>query len=253
MSPWFRRSILRKFLIVVSCSLPGCFPMTLAFAQHPVRNAGSAVHIAPPIYRTPASSAPSIHAPLFTPRTSVARSADAFGTAGFRPPRRPTRPFPPGWLFYESPFLFGGPFWGLNSCWMTCDFFWPWTMDYATYSSPGLTNPGPTNYISQEYEAPVYGYGEERLDLPQLFLKDGTILNVTDYWLVDDQLHFTLIDESGAKPAEHVIPFDALDLQTTVDANTRRGFRFMLRNEPVEQYLRDHPDGPPPIVTPPGE
>jgi hypothetical protein len=42
-------------------------------------------------------------------------------------------------------------------------------------------------------------------------------------------------------------------LQTTVDRNTRRGFRFTLRNEPVEQYLGDHPDGLPPIVTPPRE
>jgi hypothetical protein len=32
-------------------------------------------------------------------------------------------------------------------------------------------------------------------------------LNVTDYWLVDDHLHFTMIDENGRKPAEHVISF----------------------------------------------
>jgi hypothetical protein len=151
-------------------------------------------------------------------------------------------------VLYESPFLLGGPFWGLNSCWATCDLFWPWALGYTTVSSLGATN-----YISQEFEVPVYGYGEERPDLPQLFLKDGTILNVTDYWLVDNQLHFTMIDEEGAKPVEHVIPFDALDLQTTVDANTRRGFRFMLRNEPVEQYLRDHPEGPPPPITAPRE
>ena len=100
--------------------------------------------------------------------------------------------------------------------------------------------------VSQVYEPPVYVYGEERPDLPQIYLKDGTILNVTDYWLVDDQLHFMMIEENGTTAMEHVIPFDALDLQTTVDANTRRGFRFMLRNEPVERYLRDHPDGPPP-------
>jgi hypothetical protein len=94
-------------------------------------------------------------------------------------------------------------------------------------------------------------YGEERSDLPLLFLKDGTILNVTDYWLGDGQLHFTLLQENRTKPAEQVIPFDALDLQTTVDANTRRGFHFMLRNEPFEQYVRDHPDAPPSTETPP--
>jgi hypothetical protein len=41
-----------------------------------------------------------------------------------------------------------------------------------------------------------------------------------------------------------------LDLQKTVDSNTRRGFRFVLRDEPFEQYLRDHPDGAPPAVPP---
>jgi len=246
MSPLVHRSILKKFFVIVSCTLAVCFATTPALAQHS-HTAGGGVHIsAPPISHAPIS-APTIHAPIFTSRTSVGASAGAFGGAGFRP-RRPIRPFPPVLILYESPFLLGGPFWGLNSCWTTCDLFWPWTVDYTTVSSLGATN-----YMSQEFEAPVYGYGEERLDLPQLFLKDGTILNVTDYWLVDNQLHFTMIDEEGAKPAEHVIPFDALDLQTTVDANTRRGFRFMLRNEPVEQYLRDHPEGPPPPVTPPRE
>jgi hypothetical protein len=100
----------------------------------------------------------------------------------------------------------------------------------------------------QVYETPVYDYGEERT-LPRLYLKDGTIVSVTDYWLVDDQLHFT-IQEDDEKPVEQAIPFDELDLQKTVDANTRRGFRFVLRDEPFEQYLRDHPDGAPPAVPP---
>ena len=255
MAPLVRRSILKQLLIVVSC-LPVCLPTPLAWAQHPAgHTGGGVVHIsAPPISHAPISSAPIIHtpiiyAPISPPRTSAAPSAGALGPAGFRPPRRPIRPFPPVFVLYESPFLLGGPFWGLNSCWRgTCDLFWPWALDYISASSPG-----PTNYISQVYEAPIYAYGEERPDLPQLFLKDGTILNVTDYWIVDDQLHFTMIEEEGTKPAEHVIPFEALDLQTTVDANTRKGFRFMVRNEPLEQYVRDHPEGPPPVVTPPHE
>jgi hypothetical protein len=253
MSPLVPRSILKKFLIVVSCTLPVCVPTTLAVAQHPaVGTAGGVVHTsAAPISHFPIFSAPIMHAPISTPRMSVAPSAGALGTAGFRFPRRPVRPFPPVLVAYESPFLLlpGGSFWGLNSCWWaSCDLFWFWTLGYKTVSSPG-----PTNYVSQVYETPVYVYGEERADLPQLFLKDGTILNVTDYWLVDDQLHFTMIEENGTKPAEHVIPFQALDLQTTVDADTRRGFRFILRNEPFEQYLRDHPEGPPRTVTSPRE
>ena len=170
------------------------------------------------------------------------------GSLRFPPPRRPIRPFPPVYLVYWSPFVFGGPFSGFN-CWSAnCNLFWPGLFDEVAVSSPG-----PVNYVSPAYEAPVveYGdYGDEDRDMPQLYLKDGSVLNVADYWLVDDQLHFTIVQAYGAKPAEEVIPFEALDLQKTVDVNTRRGFRFLLRNEPFEQYVRDHPEGPPPALAP---
>lgn len=261
MSPLFRRSLLRYSLIALPCTLAICISTTLTLAQHTAAHpTGAPVHTyAPPISHVPISSAPMIqppmiHAPVIhaptiyapsSPRIPVAPLAGSLGTAGFRPLRRPIRRFPPVLVIYESPALLEGPFWGLNSCWWAaCDLFWSWPLASTTVSYPA-----PTNYISQTYETTVNVYGEERSDLPQLFLKDGTILNVTDYWLVDGQLHFTMIEENGTKPAEQMIPFDALDLQTTVDANTRRGFRFMLRNEPFEQYLRDHPD-PPSIVTP---
>jgi hypothetical protein len=96
----------------------------------------------------------------------------------------------------------------------------------------------------------MYVYGDEREDLPQLYLQDGTILNVTDYWLVDNLLHFKVIEDTGMKPVEHSIPFAELDLQKTVDVNTHRGFHFLLRNEPFEQYVREHPEGPPPVSSP---
>jgi hypothetical protein len=123
--------------------------------------------------------------------------------------------------------------------------FWPWTFGYTNFSSPG-----PVNYVAQPAETPVYIYGGEREDFPQLFLKDGTILNVTDYWVVNDQLHFKVIEAIGQKPVEHSVSFDDLDLQKTIDANTARGFRFILRNAPFEQYLSEHPEEPPPALTP---
>jgi hypothetical protein len=255
MSPLVRRSILKEFLVVVSCMLSVCVLTAPASAQRPaVRTGGGGTRVsAPPIYHAPISSAPMvrapiIHTPISPPRISIPPIGGAVGTAALRHPWRPIRPFPPVFVVYEFPFI-GGPIWGWNSCWWaTCDLFWPGILGTTTVYSSGLTN-----YISQVYETPVYVYGEEGPDLPQLFLKDGTVLNVSDYWLVDDQLHFMMMEENEAKPAEHVIPFDALDLQTTVDVNTRRGFRVMLRNEPFEQYVRDHPEGPPPTVTPPRE
>jgi hypothetical protein len=178
----------------------------------------------------------------------VVPSTNALHTVVIRPPHRPIRPFPPVIIVFTPSFFFGTSLWGPYSCWSAiCDSFWPGTFGYATVSSPG-----PTNYVTQVYETPVYVYGAERPDLPQLYLKDGTILNVTDYWLVDGQLHFTIIEEDGGK-LEQVIPFDQLDLQKTVDRDTQRGFRFMLRNEPLEQYVRDHPEGPPPVITSPHE
>jgi len=60
---------------------------------------------------------------------------------------------------------------------------------------------------------PGYVYGYEGEDTPQLFRKTGAILNVTDYWLVDDQLHFTVIEQAGPKAVEQSIPLNLLDLQ----------------------------------------
>jgi hypothetical protein len=253
MEPLVHRSIVKKFpLVAVSCICAVCVVSLPVLAQQAARAAAGVAHTsAVPVHGTPISPAPIVHAsiihtPMSSARTTIESTAGgAASTVRFRSPRRPIRRFPSVWAVYEFPSPLE-PFWGWNSCWSaTCDLFWSWTLDYATVS------PGPANYVLQASETPVYVYGEERLDLPQLFLKDGTILNVTDYWLVDNQLHFTMIEEYDGKATEHVIPFDALDLQTTVDVNTRRGFRFMLRNEPFEQYLRDHPEGPPPVIAPP--
>jgi hypothetical protein len=83
-------------------------------------------------------------------------------------------------------------------------------------------------------------------DRPRLYLRNGTIYSVTDYWLFNGQIHFTTLEEGGTKSVEQVIPFEDLDLQQTIDVNTRRGFRFVLRNAPIEHYLRDGNQGNPP-------
>jgi hypothetical protein len=246
MPPLYRRSTSKEFLrfcIVLVCA-------SQVLAQHaPSRVAGGAHYPAPPISHVPISRpttlpAPLFRAPIYAPRLISPPSAGRLGTPALHIPWHPIRRFPPVLFIYGFP-LFAAP-WGFNSCWSAaCDFFWPWTFDYTSvYAS------GSTNFASPMYEAPAYDYGLESPSLPQLFLKDGSILNVTDYWLVDDQLHFTMIEDDGAKPQEHVIPYELLDLQKTVDVNTRRGFRFVLRDEPVEQYMRDHPEGPPPPLAP---
>lgn len=230
-----RCSIFSKFLMVVACAVSA----PLVWAQHgPVRPVGGGgVHIS----STPVSHAPAYHGPTYAPAPRYSGFAPR-GTfnPGFGHPIHPIRPFRPVVVIYYPLVVGPAPFWQFNSCWWaSCDLFWTLgsvTVPYYQYSPP--------NYVVEppQYEAPVYG--EESRDLPQLYLKDGSILSVTDYWVINDRLHFTMIEAEGAKPVEHDIPFDQLDLQKTIDANTARGFKFMLRNEPVEEYVRDHPDKP---------
>jgi hypothetical protein len=242
------------------CLLVAAFVVlsTLASAQHtavpPVVHPPVApMRVTPPIYRapvvqTPIIRPPIIHGPAFMPPRSVpVPPTRSLGTSIVLPPVRtfrPIRPVAPVVYVYRPLFFFGDPFWRANSCfYANCNWYWPWTLGYTNVSSPG-----PVNYVAQVPERQVYVYGGEREDFPQLFLKDGTVLNVTDYWVVDGQLHFKQIEAIGQKPVEQSIPFAELDLQKTVDANTARGFRFVLRNEPVEEYVRHHPE-PPPALT----
>ena len=79
---------------------------------------------------------------------------------------------------------------------------------------------------------------------PQLIFKDGTTYTVADYWRVDDQLHFITSEEGGTKSVPHTVPFGDLDVQRTTDANTAQGFRFVVRDEPIEQWLQHHAQHP---------
>lgn len=247
-----RRSILTNCSLGFRCLLV-CMLVPPTLAQHPV---GRGAAPTPPVMHTPVYHAPTYqiptyrapsYAPLYAPHTSTASSARAFGLVTIRPPFRPIRPFPPI-RFYIFP-VASGPFWSSNFCWWaTCDQFWTYALLYNSIPND-VWNPA-NSFLPPPSQTPVYVYGEQRPDTPQLFLKDGTSLYVTDYWVVDEQLHFIIAQEDGMKPEEQVIPFDELDLQKTVDVNTNRGFRFMLRNEPFEQYVRDHPEGPPATLKP---
>jgi len=168
---------------------------------------------------------------------------------------RPLRPIPPTLPFFPVPFFWGSSFfrfwpgYGIGSFWWPCAPYWGWGFGCSSLPYYGY---GYGSFAAPFYVPPTYLGGDAGQTLPRLYLKDGTVLEVTDYWLVDNQLHFTLEGEAPTEP-EHVIDFDALDLQRTINVNTRLGFRFVLRNEPVEQYLRDHPDEEPPLARPPAE
>ena len=106
----------------------------------------------------------------------------------------------------------------------------PWAFPAWTLVSPYCINPWPT-YVFVGTTTPAY---------PQLVFKDGTTYTVRDYWRVDDQLHFITIEDGGTKSVEHTAPLSDVDVPRTTDEDTARGFRFVLRDEPIEQWLRDH-------------
>jgi hypothetical protein len=195
-------------------------------------------------------SAPRVSTPPIAP-AAVPRSRVLAGRAGAG--FRPIFPFGGG-----APFFFGRPFlrfrvgFAFNADWWPgfCP-FWGWGFGCTDWPNYGLAYESAPQYATpQIYEYPVYFYGREEQEMVELFLKDGTVIRVTDYWFVDGQVHFT-VGEEGEQPAEQVIDLDELDLQRTIDVNTRHGFRFVMRNEPWEQYLRDHPNETPPPITPP--
>ena len=247
---WFLKPTL---IAAFSCLLLSLVSVPL-FAQHPMRVAPPPVPFPPaahaPVYRGPTYQPPTYPSPAYTPmypsRIS-GMSANPLNTVVVLPPVRPIHPFPPAFRFYLFPVAV--PVYPTNFCWWaTCGGVWTSAL---IYNGLPLNTWNPANFVAPPGpEPPVYVYGAEGPDLPQLFLKDGTILFVNDYWVMDDQLHFTIIEDEGMTPAEHVVPFDELDLQKTVNVNTQRGFRFMLRNEPFELYIRDHPEGPPASLSP---
>lgn len=245
---------------LLACSLGGS-----AFAQHPGGHFGGTPHVSVP---------PATHAPLSRPVLPVRPPLTSPGARGsfVRPPviRVPSAPpFVAGYPFSRFPVLphrrfrpappfpivppvgfglFGIPFFGLGFGWPDCSQFliWGYTCnglplyEYGAGYSPVPIEP---SYQQPQMEIetwPVY-YGTENPVHPELHLKDGTVYSVTDYWLVDGELHFKVIEGFGPTVVEHTINFDQLDLQKTIDVNTARGFRFVLRNAPIEQYLKDHP------------
>jgi hypothetical protein len=270
---FLRGSILRKIMLVASGVLACAWLQTpVALAQHGGGggHAGGGGHFAGgggTHMSAPHGSALAGHGAESGFRSSGIALPGARFNAGsfrFRPHPIHPRPFPPrpfpifGFpVFFNAPFFFGGafnsfwwppcgPFWGPG-----CSFSpfygygggygygfdfgngWPSYGSVGQGATPGYDNP------------PPFLYGQGARDLVELFFKDGTVFDVTDYWLVDGQIHFKTLDEHDTKLVEQTRDFADLNLQTTIDVNTERGFKFTLRNEPLEQYLRNHPDTSP--------
>jgi hypothetical protein len=244
-----RDSVPSKILLIAACALVSvCIQPPVATAQrvgggvHPISGARMAPPprvVVPPAPRTTVSQPRVITSPRLTvlgPRFGLRPGPNHL----FR--RR---------LFFPASFSWFGPAFAFNSFWwQNCSPSWVWG-----YYCNGLPfygygyGYGFENYVTlQPYEAPVYLYASEERELARLYLKDGSVYSVSDYWFVNGQVHFIAVEEGGAKSVEQTIPFGDLDVQKTVNVNARRGFRVVMRDEPIEQYMHDHPDLIPPLL-----
>lgn len=239
-------SMQKRILLVATCVLAYlCVHTPIATAQHPGGHTGGhvggGVRTGAPHVFVPPASHPATSRPPF-----IAGPQPPGVNAGFHFRPRPINVLRRR-LFFGAPFFSCGL--GFNSVWWpNCGPFWGWGFYYNPLPFIGY---GFENYVTlQPYQVPVYLYGPEEQEQVWLYLKDGTAYSVVDYWFVTGQVHFIAVEDGGAKSVEHVIGFDELDVQKTIDVNTRRGFRVVRRDEPLEQYLRDHPDPMPPLLEP---
>ena len=113
--------------------------------------------------------------------------------------------------------------------------------DPCRFSVVDFVSPVPSSPALIVPSVPTYFFiASQSAIRPQLVFKDGTTYNVADFWRADDQLHFVTSEEGGTKSVPHTVPFGDLDLQRTTEANTAQGFKFRMRDEPIEQWLQHH-------------
>ena len=125
------------------------------------------------------------------------------------------------------------PFYGWCRPWLVQPYA---LLPFAYPVSYGLSYP----FVDYALPSPTYVFvGSAAASYPQLVFNNGTSYTVADYWRVDDQLHFITVEEGGTKFVPHTVPFDDLDVEQTKDRATAEGFRFLIRDKPIEQWLED--------------
>lgn len=248
-------SLLKKLWFAAACALACAWVLTpAAFGQHtghPVGgHAGAGGHPVGGRVSAPRAAIPPASHPTFSRPPVVFEQNAGFsqGVGGFEQRT----------IFIHRPIFVRAPFFWLGrgfypAWWLNCGPTWVWGFGCGNAYYPEFRI---ENYVAPPlviYQSPVYVYYSGDHELVLLFLKDGTAYTVIDYWFVGNQVHFIVLEDGGTKIVEQVIGVDELDLRKTIDVNTRRGFRVVRRDEPLEQYLRDHPDANAPLLEPPAK
>ena len=103
---------------------------------------------------------------------------------------------------------------------------------YAYPPALGYYGPAEPDYVPVPSDNNTAGEQDEAV----LYLKDGTIYLISDYWLADNQIHYVTGDGR-----EHSVDLDQIDLQQTVDVNSKRGVNFTLKPAPTNQTAAPTP------------
>jgi hypothetical protein len=176
--------------------------------------------------------------------------------------------------FYGGGFggFYGGFGFGLGYGYGYCDPFWGCPAGFGSYYNGGYygnqiyNDSTSDSSVSSEFNPSRYwgpsappeetsgggGSASSSDNEVVLFLKDGTVYAITDYWIADNKLHY--ITNYGG---ENSISLDQLDMQRTVDVNAKRGINITLRPTPQSQQptapdAQPAPDAPPaPEAAPP--
>lgn len=70
-------------------------------------------------------------------------------------------------------------------------------------------------------------------------MKNGAVYSVRDYWMVDGELHYILMDG-----VQNSVDLDLVDLPRTNTENAKSGVRFIFKSEPSPA-----PEAPAPAPT----
>jgi hypothetical protein len=91
-------------------------------------------------------------------------------------------------------------------------------------------NSGPIdgNWVTPNGPSPSIAANAGNLAVPVLiYLKNGSVLTVRDYWMIDGDLHYILM--SGA---QRTVNLELVDLPRTNTENAKSGVRFIFKSEP---------------------
>ncbi len=101
----------------------------------------------------------------------------------------------------------------------------PSTQQYDQDNSDGNTN---GNWITPNGPSPSSAQNSANLAVPVLiYMKNGAVYSVRDYWIVDNELNYILMDG-----AQHSVDLDRVDLPRTNTENAKSGVKFIFKSEP---------------------